>query len=460
MRVGVVITSGLQNWQILQQQGGCADVNCAGWWLVEGLSAGKQPAISARILREEDNAVVIPWQACEVYGVNWCVTIPNVPMGGLYRFETMIDYEGSNGLTVTRGDMIHHFGIGEIFVIAGQSNAAGRAKDAIFDPPELGVHMMRASGRWDLASHPLGDTTDAKYDGHFETANPAHCPYLAFGKRMRAALNRPIGLMQTALGGSGLWQWDKAEEATLFHNMLRMLRDNAPRPAGILWIQGCADAFELRGADYFERFARFVRDVREALSMPELPFYTVQINRCTLPPAPGQDISWGQVREAQRRAAREIPGVYVVPSIDLPLYDFIHNSAAANLVIAERQANCALAEGYGLKRAWRAPEIARADRTAKDTVRVEFEGILNWINPFEVAPKDLPFTAEDAKGQSSPIAYSIEGASISITFDRPLENAALLHGAWQMCPPPCIPCDCMRMAMLAFYGFPIKEEML
>ena len=82
----------------------------------------------------------------------------DVPAGGLYRVETYMEYEGWDGLSSTRGDMVHNIGVGDVFVAAGQSNAAGRAKDPIEDGPELGVHLLRPSGRWDLATHPLGET--------------------------------------------------------------------------------------------------------------------------------------------------------------------------------------------------------------------------------------------------------------------------------------------------------------
>ena len=64
--------------------------------------------------------------------------------------------------------MVHNIGVGDVFIAAGQSNAAGRAKNPVEDPPELGVHLLRPSGRWDLATHPMGETTDAIHLGHFE----------------------------------------------------------------------------------------------------------------------------------------------------------------------------------------------------------------------------------------------------------------------------------------------------
>ena len=44
-----------------------------------------------------------------------------------------------------------------------------------------------------------------------ETANSAHSPYLHFARLLKQQLNHPIGLVQTALGGSALAPWNPAE---------------------------------------------------------------------------------------------------------------------------------------------------------------------------------------------------------------------------------------------------------
>ena len=170
------------------------------------------------------------------------------------------------------------------------------------------------------------------------------------------------------------------------------------------------------------------------------------------------DRQWGMVRQAQREAARRLENVWVVPAIDLPLYDFIHNSSQGNLVLGERMARCALAEIYGKKLEWRAPEVERAVRLAPDRVQLRFQRVYNWLNPFDVAPALLPFEAEDGEGLVRPSAYQTQRDAMELTFPRPLGEGAVVHGAWRCDPGPCIPCDCMRMPMLAFYGLPISER--
>lgn len=67
----------------------------------------------------------------------------------------------------------------------------------------------------------------------------------------------------------------------------------------------------------------------------EIPFFTFQLNRFLDCP---EDVSWGQVREAQRIAAKTIPQVYILPTINNPMSDGIHNSAHANMMLGEKLA--------------------------------------------------------------------------------------------------------------------------
>lgn len=467
MKYGVTITEGVKPWQIFQQEQGCADIAIKGEYRICHVSGelplvyeelqDRKVSIKARIADEASGESVVNWQNCRVHeDSSWQITFKNVPAGGLYRIETYMDYEGWDGLSVTRGDMVHHIGIGDIFVIAGQSNAAGRSKNTVYDSPEPGVHLLRNSGCWDLASHPLNETTNAIYTGHFENHNPGHSPYLHFAKQLKKELGYPIGLVNCAYGGSPLRWWRPEENGTLFDNMMGMLKENNISPRGILWYQGEADAFEKSAETYLERFGGFVGHMRDALGGRQLPVFTVQLNKCTMASDDELDRQWGMLREAQRRAANEIPFVYVVPSADLAVYDFIHNSSESNLVIGERSARAVLSVLYSRNYNWKAPEAASAKKIEADAVSVEFEGILNWINTFEMIPRLLPLNVEDERGLLCAKEYKIEASRITVILEREIEGEAVLHGAWRMNPGQCIPCDCMRLPMLSFYGLKIK----
>ena len=235
MNAGVIIERGASPWQIFQQgPEGTAPIRLEGTYHLVRLSQELPLAFSevppakatvkARVALESTGESVIPWTECEIPSEGtWRVTFPAVPAGGLYRLETTMTYEGWDGLSCTRGDMVHHVGVGDVFVIAGQSNAAGRAKDPVADDPEPGVSVLRPSGRWDLASHPLGETTGAVYVGHYENHNPGHSPWLHFAKRLKRELGYPIGLVPCAYGGAPLRWWNPEENGALLRNMLEML---------------------------------------------------------------------------------------------------------------------------------------------------------------------------------------------------------------------------------------------
>ncbi len=469
MDYGVSIQGGALPWQIFQQdESGHALLRLRGQYRrihqsfelplqFEEVAEGAV-TVKARVALEETGEDVLPWAPCTLTGENgWEVEL-RLPAGGPYRVETYMEYEGWDGLSATRGDMVHHIGVGDIFVIAGQSNAAGRGKGPVADPPELGVHLLRPSGQWELAAHPLAETTGARFLGNFENHNPGHSPWLHFAKQLKARLGYPIGLVPCAYGGAPLRWWNPEENGALFQNMMEFLDGcGGIKPRGLLWYQGEAEGYEESGGSYAVRFAAFVKAVRARLGAG-LPFLTVQINRCVNESNETLDRQWGLVREAQRQAMHQIENLATVPSGDIPLYDFIHNASAGDLVLGERCARAALELVYGRESDWRAPEPESVEQLAPDTLRVTFSRIHNWLNPYDLPAAALPFDAEDKHGLVRPKSYETGRDSLTLVFERPLEGEVYLHGAWRMNSGGLPPCDCMRLPMLAFYMVKAKGE--
>lgn len=469
MDFGVTITGGVSPFQIFQQNergtacirvsGKCRRVHLSQELPLEFTPVGNGAVtVKARVALESSGENIVPWTLCNVQNdEQWDVTFAEVPAGGPYRIETYMDYEGWDGLSCTRGDMVHHIGVGDVFVIAGQSNAAGRAKDPVEDPPEIGVHLLRDSGKWDLAAHPLGETTGSVHLGHFENHNPGHTPWLHFAKILKRTLGYPIGLVMCAYGGSPLRWWNPAENGALTKNMLEMLADYDLHPKAMLWYQGEAEGFENSAETYFERFSAFVASVRSALGQPELPVITFQLNRQFCECGLELDRQWGIVRQAQADAMHRLKNVWTLATQDVAMFDFIHNAASGNLVLGERAAKCALNTLYGKQRDWKAPEVTKAVLTAPDTMELFFDRIYNWINPFDPPASLLPFEAEDAEGFAKPVSYETRTETLVLRFDRPLGKDAVLHGAWRSNPGQIVPWDCMRFPIMAFYGLPVTR---
>lgn len=462
--LGVIIEKGPMDWQIIQQVDEKADINLSGKWILEGQEQQTNDLrVFVRVVREDSGAVIVPWQPCEAIGSNkWEVTIRNVPAGGLYRIETCLNQVDSKVFEWgIRGDMIHHLGIGDVYVIAGQSNSAGYGKDPIHDPPEIGVHLLRNNGKWDLATHPMNDSTNTIHEENREGANPGHSPYLSFAKMLKRELGYPIGLIQASLGGSPLSAWNPEESGVLYKNMMNIINSQGGRIKGVLWYQGCADTVEGLCDTYLERFRSMVSHLRRDIKDPDLPILTVQLNRYVRPADKVADRCWGMIREAQRQAAKQIQNVFVVPSIDCTLSDAIHNSSASNLVLGERLARIALKYIYGRSIGFAdAPDLLEARKMDKNKILLIFNNIYNRLYTYECGVEDLPFVVEDEKGFVKIKSYEQwDVYTITLILDRELEGKCHVHGAYEQNPKYIIPVDfASHLPMLSFYGVEVIDD--
>lgn len=461
-QIGVVVEQGPQDWAIVQQRDGAAVIGLSGKWRMD--EPVREAQAYARVVREESGETVVGWTKAEMTeDRSWGVVLNDVPAGGLYRIETCLQIDGNPAMEwAIRGDMIHHVGVGDLWIIAGQSNAAGYGKGPVSDLPELGVHLLRNSGKWDLATHPFNESTNTLHIENRETANPGHSPFLAFAKLLKKETGYPIGLLQTALGGSPLKAWNPGEDGTLYRNMLSVVRAAGGSARGVVWYQGCSDCAPVDSESYGERFRQTVERWRADLGDPSLPFATVQLNRHTKDVATEEDNrAWGLVREHQRVAARDIPNVTVVPAIDCPLSDEIHNSPAGNLLIGERMARAVLATVYGRNVHFRAPEIADARYVAgsdaeSPVVEVAYDRVGGHL--ISIGPSQPVFTIEDEAGRAEIEGWAIVGRNeIRIRLKRPLQGPAFIHAGFEKNPAAYYPLDSATyMPPLSFYRFPIR----
>lgn len=451
---GAFIEYGATPWQIFQQTDGHAEITVGGRCICNpDLPDHAQGGRVACCVREEDtNAAVVDWVWAELADGQWRCTL-RIPAGGLYRIESVLMHPCGNFNYPTRGDSVKHVGVGDVFVIAGQSNAVGKALDAALDPPALGVHLLGLSGRWDLAAHPLHDSTDSLYPALL-SARPGISPYLAFAKLLRRRLGYPIGLIQTARGSSDLSYWDR-ETGPVY----RVMREQIARSNGIravLWYQGCNDADDPdRAARYGERFARLAADLRADLALPGLPFLTVQLNQYLETNA---EASFSQVREAQRQAARLDPRVFIVPSHDLRVLDNVHNSAMSCLAIGERLARCALDRLYGLG-TYRAGDLREAVLTGPRTVALRFDNILDQVQTAITDPALSPFAVEDERGFLPLTGYAERGDTVILTLGRDPAGALRAHNCYGSRPYPAIAKDAANgLPVLAFSDVPVRRN--
>ena len=326
------------------------------------------------------------------------------------------------GFKEKRGDRRFHIGVGDNYVIAGQSNAVGVGKDMISEEEVPNVHVFRLNGRWTMAAHPLHDTTDTAYPDFAEQVAVGYSPWLNFAKTLSRNLGYPIGLIPAAKGGIPLSFWDRKDDGRFFNHMLNIIKDSQSKIRGIVWYQGCNDTYDSRlRTTYFERFKSVCEDFREELG--NLPIITVQLNKSTC--TKGKDLNaerknFSILREVQRKAAKEIKNLYLVPSIDLSVCDGIHNSCMSSLVLGQRAANIALKYIYGRSVICDYPDISKAFKSDKNEITLYFDNVFTSIFSDNNPTEFLPFSARDEKGRILPEDYECVENRIVLRFKRNL----------------------------------------
>lgn len=439
----------VEDYQILQRNAcGRASVPLSGS-LPENFT--DESAVFARVLREDDNSVVASWQPCEIAGQQWHTAF-DLPEGGLYRLEACCRSDNADLEWCPRICIVRHVGVGDLYLLTGQSNMAGYGRDAAYDPPCLGVHLYANHGHWELAAHPLNDSVGTIYPENAEYTSGVS-PALSFAKTLYRRLNVPIGLVQASLGGSPLSAWHPEEDGVLYRAMLRRL-DVVGDVKGVVWYQGCADAIDGLAESYLSRFTRMVELWRGQIG--PVPFLTAQLGGKVhwTDQYEEEDRQWGRIREAQRQAARRIPNVFVVPVMDLTVGDGIHNTSPSNVAIGERLAAAALCGIYHLG-GYLAPDIADVRRETEDKLRIRFEGD---CSVFAQDPTARGFDVEDAEGLIPCIAAETRGDGILLTTARPFASPARLHALWRCVSDGYFPRDRAGLPMLGCYGVEIEEK--
>lgn len=427
-RIGVNIVKGPQSWQIIQQQGGYGTVRMSGKFF-RGMLSGAC-CVWARVVREENGEPILDWSRAQTEkNGTWNISLSGIPAGGLYRLETCLKSEENYAFSsALRGDLRHHIGIGDLYVIAGQSNAAGFAQDAVADPPELGIHVFRTSGRWELASHPLNDFTDAVHTADQVPERQGHSPYLSFARFLKRELGYPVGLIPTAYGGSSIRSWLPGTEGILYRNMMETIVKAGSGIAGILWYQGCRDASEKDYKNYGQLFEKLVNGVREKIGF-DVPFYSVQLNRRTDQVEDEWNDGWTFVREAQRQAAKTLPEVYIVPSIDGTMSDWIHNSAVFNLVLGERIGKVVLAKHHNRKFNCDAPDLKSAVVKGQ-SLTLTFSPVVGCIDTLETKAEQLLFRISDDEGPIAVVSYELRRDGLVLRLERKPCGSCFVENAY------------------------------
>jgi sialate O-acetylesterase len=318
--------------------------------------------------------------------------LTGVPVGGPYFINCRVKLENSTVQT-----SIGPVFVGDLWVLAGQSNMEGVGDLIDVTPPHLRVMLLGMDGKWTMAEEPLHwlvDSPDTVHSGDpstraersvqtHKTRTKGAGLGLPFGVAMVEATGVPVGLVACAHGGTSMAQWNPALKeqggGSLYGSMLRQVKLAGGKVKGVIWYQGESDALGApeTARSYHRVFTDFIASVRSDFGQPELPFYFVQIGRFIVGADPKR---WNTVQEAERLIPEHVPNTAVVSVIDLELDDPIHVGTQGLIRAGRRLARIAQRELFGRIGAT-TPTLERATKGPNNTLVVKFKGVNMGSSP-------------------------------------------------------------------------------
>lgn len=171
-----------------------------------------------------------------------------LPAGGWYSLS-VAPAQGEAALAE-----VPFFGVGEVFVVAGQSNSTNFGEERTSTPDD---RVAAFDGtRWWIAADPMPGVQDTSDGGS---------PWPLCGELLRKSLGVPVAFASCGYGGTSLKQWQRSAHlpSRLYDGLLQRVRALGEYRA-ILWHQGESDAHAgMKTEEYVELFSNLRRHLAD-----------------------------------------------------------------------------------------------------------------------------------------------------------------------------------------------------
>ncbi len=187
------------------------------------------------------------------------MTLP-LPAGGWYKLEL----RALKGQKTVAENVVDHVGIGEVFVIAGQSNSTNCGEER--QKQQSGKVATFGGSGWRLADDPQPGVHDRTGGGS---------PWPAFGDALVAKLRVPVGIASTGHSGSSVRQWQPGGEYFKWM-MTRIKQLGTGGFRAVLWHQGESDV-GLTADEYARLMTAVIRESRKQAGW-DFPWFVAQVS--------------------------------------------------------------------------------------------------------------------------------------------------------------------------------------
>lgn len=426
----IKVTGGTDDFQVLQRdEGDQSQAHLCGFCLPPN------GVVEARLCDRGVPLAHLDWRKIgEAKNGEWAGSLSGLPIGGPYDLEVRLVTLGGDPLAT---DAVRSIMVGDLWVLAGQSNMHGVGKVSELPPPMGAVHMFTMDYHWAPAREPLHTLLEARDEAYWEDLFPpgrkreevlleeremlrsplARCvgPGLPFAWELYRQTHVPVGLIPCARGSTTLEQWSPERKVeggrSLYGAMLRRVVAAGGTVRGILWYQGESDAFTDESLTYERTLLDLISAVRLDLGNNNLLFLYVQLGRFIVGPDEGDETKWDMLREAQRVAEMKLDHLAVVPAVDVPQIDVIHISTAGQLKIGRRLALQAVREMFDCRDLRRGPRLVRisVNLDHADADRMVISLRFSEVNGrLRAEGRPAGFALANAEGEPVPTIVSVD----------------------------------------------------
>lgn len=346
-------------------------------------------------------------------------------------------------LVVTQGDQTltkKNVVVGDVWLCGGQSNmqwevhqSAG-AEEAIAagKNPNIRLYTVSREG----APAPRSEVNGSGWaEATPDTVKTFSAVGYYFGRDLQKAVDVPIGLISSNIGGTTAERWMSKEAIDgnpeikdmtptqgrndLYNAMIAPLAPFGVK--GAIWYQGESNAD--RPYNYRHVLAAMIKSWRDTFGQGDLPFFIVELAPFT-PIVKGPiDQEWATVRESMQWIANKVPNVDTVSIVDVGDEADIHpqkkQPVGARLAIAAR------AMAYGEKITPAGPEFSDASfKDGKAVIR--FKNVGGGLKAKDGELKGFTIAGEDKKFYNA--NAKIVGDTVEVTCDKVPKPAAVRFG--------------------------------
>ncbi len=343
------------------------------------------------------------------------------PADGKWRVELEpLAAGGPHVMTINQGGAtveIKDILVGEVWICGGQSNMQWTLKQSDGGSEAI---ANSANDKLRLLTVPRNgaDTPQTEVMASWSVAGPQTTGDFSgvgyfFGRDLQQALDVPVGLIASNVGGTAAEQWMKQEaidshpelkdmskpqgSSMLYNAMIAPLGPYAIK--GVIWYQGESNAG--RAYQYRTLLPAMIKNWRDTFGQGDFPFLIVQIAPYEAIVAEPSDSIWAEIRDAQFYVAQNVPRTALIVTTDVGDERDIHPRRKEP--VGQRLALAARAIGYGEKVEHSGP-IYESMTIDGDKITVNFKHVGTGLaakdgelTGFTIAGEDKKFHPAKAK---------------------------------------------------------------